>query len=118
MITIICPIFFDRFSIQLFVQVLSVLLKHGTTLSKLPVGTILRSTLEYERKGSFSDLSFLQTSRFVNSWQFETFLTESNEDISGDQISSLTCDGKFLYLVSGDNKGLHKIGTGKNGTIR
>ncbi|XP_068681108.1 probable E3 ubiquitin-protein ligase HECTD4 isoform X3 [Montipora foliosa] len=107
-----------RFSIQLFVQVLSVLLKHGTTLSKLPVGTILRSTLEYERKGSFSDLSFLQTSRFVNSWQFETFLTESNEDISGDQISSLTCDGKFLYLVSGDNKGLHKIGTGKNGTIR
>ena len=92
---------------------------------KLPVGIVLRfifilssPTLEYEKKGSFGDLGVLQTSRFLGSWQMETFLPESPDSTSSDQISSLACDGKFLYLISGDNKGLMKIGTGKNGTMR
>lgn len=111
-------IFILRLSIQLFVQVLEVLLKQKDTLGKLPVGTVLRRTLEYEKKGSFGDLGVLQTSRYLGSWQLETFLSESQDSTSSDQISSLACDGKFLYLISGDNKGLIKIGTGKNGTMR
>lgn len=110
--------FSGRLSIQLFVQVLEVLLNQRTMLGKLPVGAVLRRTFEYERKGSFSDLSLLQTSRFINSWQFETFLSDSDDSTSCSHISSLACDGKFLYLISGASKGLLKIGTGKYGTIR
>ena len=108
----------NRLSIQLFIQVLEVLQKQTTMLGKLPVGPVLRRALEYERKGSFSDLSILQTSRFVSSWQFETSLMESDDYVSSDQINSLACDGKFLYLVNGTSKGLVKLGTGKHGTLR
>ena len=108
-----------RLSVQLFIQVLEVLQKQATELGELPVGAVLRRALEYETKGSFSDLSILQTSRFVRSWQFETSLAaEFNNSVSGDQVTSLACDGKFLYVISEASKGLLKIGTGKHGTIR
>ena len=102
----------------MFIQGLEVLQKQRTLLGKLPVGAVLRRALDYERKGSFSDLSILQTSRFIGSWQFETSLSETDDSASSDQINSLACDGKFLYLISGTSKGLVKIGTGKQGTIR
>ena len=88
-------------------------------LGKLPVGGVLRRAVEYERKGSLSDLSVLRTSRFVTSWQFEMTLMDSDDSTSSnDQTNSLVCDGKFLYLISGSSKGLVKIGTGKHGTLR
>ena len=109
----------DRLSIQLFIQVLEVLQQQKTVLGKLPVGAVLRRAVEYERKGSFSDFSVLQTSRFITGWQFETTLADSDDvTSSSDQISTLACDGKFLYLISEASKGLVKIGTGKHGTIR
>ena len=82
------------------------------------MGAILHKTLEYERKGSLNDFGFLQTSHFVTSWELETFLSKSEGCTSGDEISSLTCDGKFLYLITGESEGLLKIGTGKLGTMR
>ena len=88
-------------------------------MGKLPVGGVLRRAVEYERKGSFNDLSGLHTSCFITSWQFEVTLTESEDSVSSnDQINTLVCDGKFLYLISGASKGLVKIGTGKHGTLR
>ena len=112
-------LFFDRLSIKLFVQVVEVLQKQATVLSKLPIGTVLRRTLEYEKKGSLSDLGFLQTSRFLSNWQFEAPLaTECGDSASSDQQTSIACDGKFLYLISGNSRGLVKIGTGICGTMR
>ena len=88
-------------------------------LGKLPVGGVLKRTVEFERKGSFNDLSVLHTSRFVTSWQFEMNLMESDDSTSSsDQINTLACDGKFLYLIGGACKGLVKLGTGKHGTLR
>lgn len=88
-------------------------------LGKLPVGGVLRRTVEFERKGSFNDLSVLHTSCFVTSWQFEMNLMESDDSTSSsEQINTLACDGKFLYLISGACKGLVKLGTGKHGTLR
>ena len=88
-------------------------------MGKLPVGAVLKRTVEYERKGSFSNLSVIQTARFITSWQFDTSLTEFNDSLSSsDQVNTLACDGKFLYLVNGDSKGLVKIATGKCGTLR
>ena len=86
---------------------------------KLPVGDTLRKAIEYERKGSFNDLSGLHTSCFITSWQFEVTITESEDSVSSNsQINTLVSDGKFLYLISGASKGLVKIGTGKHGTLR
>ncbi|PFX24720.1 putative E3 ubiquitin-protein ligase HECTD4 [Stylophora pistillata] len=108
-----------RLSGHLFIQVLDVLLQQRTPLAKLPVGAVLKRMAEYERKGSFSELSVIQTSRFISSWQFHTSLTEFDDSIyNSDQINTLACDGKFLYLVSRESKGLVKIGTGKLGTFR
>lgn len=88
-------------------------------LGKLPVGVVLKRALEYERKGSFNDVSGLHTSCFITSWQFEVALTESEDSLSSNnQINTLVSDGKFLYLISGASKGLVKIGTGKHGTLR
>ena len=88
-------------------------------MGKLSVGGTLRKAIEYERKGSFNDLSGLHTSCFISSWQFEVTLSESEDSInSSDQINTVVCDGKFLYLISGASKGLVKIGTGKHGTLR
>lgn len=88
-------------------------------MGKLPVGGVLRRTVEYERKGSFNDLSGLHTSCFITSWQFEVTITEMEDTVSNNnQTNTLVCDGKFLYLISGTSKGLVKIGTGKHGTLR
>ena len=88
-------------------------------LAKLPVGDTVRKAIEYERTGSFNDLSGLHTSCFITCWQFEVTLTESEDSVrSNDQINTLVSDGKFLYLISGASKGLVKIGTGKHGTLR
>ena len=90
-----------------------------TDLGKLPVATVLRKALKYEKNGSLNDLGTLQTSRFITNWQFEVHLTtEGSDSASSDQLTSLACDGKFLYVVSGTTKGLTKIGTGKHGTLR
>ena len=75
--------------------------------------------VEYERKGFFSESCVIQTSRFISSWKFDTNLTEFDDSINNsDQINTLACDGKFLYHVSEESKGLVKIGTGKWGTVR
>lgn len=103
----------------MFVQVLEVLQRQVTELGKLPVATVLRKALKYEKNGSLNDLGTLQTSRFITNWQFEVPLTtEGSDSASSDQLTSLACDGKFLYVVSGTTKGLTKIGTGKHGTLR
>lgn len=106
-------------SVHLFIQVLDILLQQRTPLTKLPVGAVLKRMVEYERKGFFSESSVIQTSRFISSWKFDTNLTEFDDSINNsDQINTLACDGKFLYHVSGESKGLVKIGTGKWGTVR
>ena len=62
-------------------------------------------------------LVFTKTTKFETSDFIENFDINYNKVIDFTKESALCTDGKFLYYHS-QNKGLFKIGTGKNNTIK
>ena len=108
-----------RLSIRLFVKTLRILQTSGDRIVKLPVQSLLDGVVEYERAGKLISPCLLLTSHFVTSWLFEDLPTQSKFDAEPKKnCHSLACDGKFLYITDTSGKGLLKVGTGKDGTIR
>ncbi|XP_048583049.1 probable E3 ubiquitin-protein ligase HECTD4 isoform X2 [Nematostella vectensis] len=106
-----------RLSLGCFIRLLQILQKTKSVLSSIPGRGFLKRAIEYTCSGLLLCPSFLQTSYYLRCWKPE--LPSLSPDASAScKCPSVACNGKYIYMTWPSRKGLFKVGTGKQGTIR
>ena len=108
-----------RCSLKVFIQVLHVFAQENKeVLGPLPLGDIIEKTKQFERTGGYAKPTFILTSLYSSSWKCQGIDTFLSDPEYVKKCHSLASDGQFLYLTNFQSKGLLKMGSGKQGTLR
>ncbi|XP_059171920.1 probable E3 ubiquitin-protein ligase HECTD4 isoform X2 [Physella acuta] len=107
------------------------LLQQLSTLPPLPVADILAALLECE--GGQGQITSFLGSKYIVSWGLDDLLGPTNADTVASESKesndkdkdkeqdlgrSITTDGCYLYTTNSFGKGIAKVGTGLQGTLR